>query len=49
MSTIQFVKNTKLAQPWPYFLSTYVWTWCFFGIAYLMHLSAESDRRLEWY
>lgn len=41
-NTQLFVKNSKLAQPWIYFVATYVWTWFFFGIAYLMGMSAES-------
>lgn len=42
MDTKSLVKRPKLAQPWIYFLATYVWTWSFFGLAYLMNLSAES-------
>lgn len=42
MDTRLYVKRPKLAQPWIYFLATYAWTWFFFGIAYLMGVSAES-------
>lgn len=42
MDTQLYVKRPKLAQPWIYFLATYAWTWSFFGIAYLMGVSAES-------
>lgn len=42
MDTRLYVKRPKLAQPWIYFLTTYAWTWFFFGIAYLMGVSAES-------
>ena len=42
MDTRLYVKRPELARPWIYFLATYVWTWCFFGIAYLMGISAES-------
>lgn len=40
--TSLYVRKPKLAQPWIYFLATYAWTWCFFGIAYLKRVSAES-------
>jgi membrane protease YdiL (CAAX protease family) len=46
MDTRLFVKNPKLAQPWIYFLATYAWSWFFFGIAYLMGVSAESGSTL---
>lgn len=46
MDTRLFVKSPKLAQPWVYFLATYAWTWFFFGIAYLMGVSAESGSTL---
>lgn len=46
MKTNQFIKSKKLAQPWIYFLATFAWTWLFFGIAYLMGLSAESGSTL---
>lgn len=42
INTKSFVKRPRLAQPWLYFLVTYAWTWSFFGLAYLMNLSAES-------
>jgi membrane protease YdiL (CAAX protease family) len=42
MDTRLYVKRPKLAQPWIYFLATYAWTWFFFGIAYLMGVSAEN-------
>lgn len=44
MNTKIFIKNQKLAQPWVFFLATYTWSWSFFGIAYLMGVSAESGR-----
>lgn len=46
MDTRLFVRSSKLAQPWIYFLATYAWTWFFFGIAYLMGVSAESGSTL---
>lgn len=42
INTKSFVKRPRLAQPWVYFLATYAWTWSFFGLAYLMKVSAES-------
>lgn len=42
MDTRLYVKRPKLTQPWIYFFATYAWTWFFFGIAYLMGVSAES-------
>jgi uncharacterized protein len=41
-NTKSFIKKPWLAQPWIYFLATYAWTWSFFGLAYLMKMSAES-------
>lgn len=46
MDTKSFVKRPKLAQPWIYFLATYAWTWSFFGLAYVMNVSAESGSAL---
>lgn len=46
MDTKSYIKSPKLAQPWIYFLATYAWTWFFFGIAYLMGVSAESGSRV---
>ena len=43
MDTRRFVINPKLARPWVYFVATYAWTWLFFGIAYLVGVSAESN------
>lgn len=45
-NTIQFVKNHTLSKPWIFFLATYIWTWAFFSLAYLMNLSAESGSAL---
>ncbi|GAB4393653.1 MAG: type II CAAX endopeptidase family protein [Gammaproteobacteria bacterium] len=46
MNTLSYVKKTRLAKPWIYFLATYAWTWSFFGVAYLKGMSAESGQVL---
>ncbi|MBT5988382.1 CPBP family intramembrane metalloprotease [bacterium] len=46
MNTSKFIKNSKLAQPWVFFCVTYAWSWFFFGIAYLLGISAESGSAL---
>jgi uncharacterized protein len=42
MNTDQYIARPKLTNPWVYFLATFAWSWIFWGIAYLMGVSAES-------
>lgn len=46
MNTRQFIKNATLANPWIYFFATYVWSWFFWGTAYVMGVSGETGGAL---
>ena len=42
MNTQLFIKKTYLANPWIYFLATYLWSWSFFGLTYWLGLNGEN-------
>ena len=46
MDTTKFIKNHQFSRPWVFFILTYVWTWGFFSISYMLGLSAESGSAL---
>lgn len=46
MNTVKFIKNKQLSRPWVFFVVTYTWTWIFFGVSYILGLSAESGNLL---
>lgn len=39
----QTVAGAQLTKPWLFFMATYGWTWFFWGMAYLMGVSGETE------
>lgn len=46
MNTSRFIRNHKLSKPWVFFVATFVWSWAFIGISYILGVSAEGGDAL---